>query len=80
MFKMNWFFSRLWTWNLKNHFLISKKKTEKYKNFDDDKSNANNKSSANAKLNANAKSSANANNLFDDINENENQTDFAKSP
>ena len=46
-------------------------KNDKHKNFDDDKLNANDESNANA--------SANASNLFDDMNENENQTDFAKN-
>ena len=46
-------------------------KNDEHKNFDNDESNANNESSANA--------NANANNLFDDMNEDENQTDFAKN-
>ena len=41
-------------------------KNDEHENFDDDESNANNESSANA------------NNLFDIMNENENQTDFAR--
>ena len=46
-------------------------KNDEQKSFDDDKSNAN--VSVNAKLNANA------NNFSDDMNENENQIDFAKN-
>ena len=48
-------------------------KNDEYKSFDDDESNTNDESSANTK------SSVNAKNLFDDINENENQIDFAKN-
>ena len=63
-------------------FFFNFEKNDKHKSFDDNKSNANNELNANAKsnANANAKSDASANNLFDDINENENQTDFAKNP
>ena len=46
-------------------------KNDEQKDFDDDESNAN--------ANASAKSDANANNLSDDMNENENQIDFAKN-
>ena len=49
-------------------------KNDEHENFDDDELNANDKS------NASAKSDANANNPFDDMNENEDQTDPAKDP
>ena len=53
------------------------KKNDEHKIFDDDKSSAN--ANANASANANANASASANNLSDDMNEDENQTDFAKN-
>ena len=46
-------------------------KNDEHKSFDDDKSNVNDESNANA--------NASANNLFDDMNENENQIDSAKN-
>ena len=54
-------------------------KDDEQKNFDDEKLSANANANAKSNVNANAKSNANANNLFDDMNENENQTDSAKS-
>ena len=50
-------------------------KNDEHENFDDDESSAN----ANANASANANANANANNSFDDINEDKNQTDFARN-
>ena len=56
-------------------FSFDLEKDDEHESFDDNKSHMNDESSANA----NAKSDANANNSSDDMNEDENQTDSAKS-
>ena len=58
-------------------------KNDEHESLDDDESSANANASANANTsanaNANASANASANNPFDDMNKDENQTDFAKN-